>query len=68
MQNSTNVHKQLLNMLYSHFYFRDEKVILLDRNRLRALVVFVLARDTQIQVAHTLCKQGCRLISYRAYG
>ena len=45
------------------FYFRDEKVIFLDRSRLRALIVFIFAHDMQIQVAHALCKQGCRLIS-----
>ena len=48
------------------FYFRDEKVIFLDRSRLRALIVFIFAHDMQIQVAHALCKQGCRLISYTA--
>ena len=48
------------------FYFRDEKVILLDRNRLRALIVLIFAHDMQIQVGHALCKQGCRLISCTA--
>ena len=44
-----------------------EKVILLGRSRLRALVGLVFAHDMQIQVAHALCKQGCRLISNTAY-
>ena len=35
-------------------------------NRLRALIVLIFAHDMQIQVAHALCKQGCRLISYTA--
>ena len=41
-------------------------MILLARNRLRALIVLMFAHDMQIQVAHALCKQGCRLISYSA--
>ena len=48
------------------FHFRAEKVILFARNRLRALIVFICAHYMQIQVAHALCKQGCRLISYTA--
>ena len=48
------------------FYFRAEKVILFARNRLRALIVLMFAHDMQIQVAHALCEQGCRLISYTA--
>ena len=48
------------------FYFRAEKVILLARNRLRTLIVIIFAHDMQIQVAHALRKQGCRLISYTA--
>ena len=46
------------------FYFRAEKVIFLARNRLRALIILIVAHDMQIHVAHALCKQGCRLISY----
>ena len=41
-------------------------MILLGRNRLRALIVLMFAHDMQIQVAHALCKQGCRFISYTA--
>ena len=41
-------------------------MIFLDRSRLCALIVFIFAQDLQIQVAHALCKQGCRLISYTA--
>ena len=41
-------------------------MILFARNRLRALIVLIFAHDMQIQVAHALCKQGCRLISYTA--
>ena len=41
-------------------------MILLARNRLRALIVLIFAHDMQIHVAHALCKQGCRLISYTA--
>ena len=48
------------------FYFRAEKVILFARNQLRDLIVLIFAHDVQIQVAHALCKQGCRLISYTA--
>ena len=48
------------------FYFRAEKVILFARNLLRNLIVLIFAHDMQIQVAHALCKQGCRLISYMA--
>ena len=48
------------------FYFRDEKVIFLDRSRLPALIVLIFSHDMQIQVAHALCKHGCRLISYTA--
>ena len=55
-------------MLYTlrEFYFCAEKVILFARNRLRALIVLICAHDMQIQVAHALCKQGCRLISHTA--
>ena len=42
-------------------------MILFARNRLRALIVLFFAHDMHIQVAHALCKQGCRLISYTAY-
>ena len=48
------------------FYFRAEKKILFARNRLRALIVLIFAHAMQIQVAHAMCKQGCRLISYTA--
>ena len=48
------------------FFYVHEKVILLDRSRLRALVVLVFAHDMQTQVAYGVCKQGCRLISYTA--
>ena len=48
------------------FYLRAQKHNLLASRRLRGLVVFVFAHDAQIQVAHALCKQGCRLISYTA--
>ena len=41
-------------------------MILFARNRLRARIVLIVAHDMQIQVAHALCKQGCRLISYTA--
>ena len=33
---------------------------------MRALIALIFAHDMQIQVAHALCKQGCRLISYTA--
>ena len=67
IQNSANVHQQLKKTCFTRqFYFRDEKVIFLDRSRLRALIVLIFAHDMQIQVAHALCKQGCRLISYTA--
>ena len=39
-------------------------MIFLARNRLRALIILIFAHDMQIHVAHALCKQGCRLISY----
>ena len=58
--NSTSVHQQLKTCFTRQFYFRDEKVILLDRNLLRAIIVLIFAHDMQIQVAHALCKQGCR--------
>ena len=41
-------------------------MILFARKLLRALIVFIFAHVMQIQVAHALCKQGCRLISYTA--
>ena len=66
IKNSSNIHQQLENMLYTAIYFRAEKVILFARNRLRALIVLIFAHDMQIQVAHALRKQGCRLISYTA--
>ena len=67
IKNSTNVHPQLKKTCFiRQFYFRAEKVILLARNRLPALIVLIFAHDMQIQVAHALCKQGCRLISYTA--
>ena len=53
-------------MLYTPVYFRAEKVILFARKRLRALIVLFFEHGMQIQVAHALCKQGCRLISYTA--
>ena len=52
--------------LRANFTFVHEKVILLGRSRLRALIVLVFAHDIQMQVAHGLCKQGCRLISNTA--
>ena len=54
------------NALHANFTYVHEKVILLGRSRLHALVVLVFAPDMQIQVAHALCKQGCRLISNTA--
>ena len=67
IQNSANVRQQLKKTCFTRqFYFRDEKVIFLDRSRLRALVVLIFAHDMQIQLAHALCKQGCRLTSYTA--
>ena len=67
MQNSTNVHQQLQNMLYAPILLSfTKKQNLFARRRLRGLVVFFFAHDTQIQVAHALCKQCCRLISYTA--
>ena len=50
--------------LHANFSYVHEKAILLGRSRLRALVVLVFAHDMQTQVAHGVCKQGCRLISY----
>ena len=44
------------------FYLRAKKVTLLDRSRLRALVL-IFAHDLQIQIAQALCKHGCRVIS-----
>ena len=52
--------------LHANFTYVNEKVILLGRSRLRALVVLVFEHDMQTQVAHGVCKQGCRLISYTA--
>ena len=52
--------------LHANFIYVHEKVILLGRSRLRALDVLVFAHGMQIQVAHALCKQGCRLISHTA--
>ncbi len=52
--------------LHANFTYVYERVILLGRSRLRALVVLVFAYDMQTQVAHVVCKQGCRLISYTA--
>ena len=69
IKNCSNIHQQLKNMLYRglrQFYFRAEKVILFARNRLRALIVLIFAHDMQIQVAHAVCIQGCRLISHTA--
>ena len=49
--------------LHSNFTYVHEKVILPGRSRLRALVL-VFAHDMKhFQVAHAMCKQGCRLIS-----
>ena len=48
--------------LHANFTYVHEKVILLGRSRLRALVVLIFGHDMQIQVAHALCKHGCRLI------
>ena len=53
--------KHALHLIFTYVH---EKVILLRRNRLRALVVLVFRHDMEIQVAHALCKHGCRLISY----
>ena len=67
IKNSSNIHQQLKKTCFiRQFYFRAEKVIFLARNRLRALVIILLmfAHDMQIHVAHALCKQGSRLISY----
>ena len=63
---SVNIHQQLKKTCFiRQFYFRAEKVIFLARNRLRAaLIILIFAHDMQIHVAHALCKQGCRLISY----
>ena len=52
--------------LHANFTYVHEKVILRGRNRLRALVVLLFGHDMQIQVAHALCKHGCRLISHTA--
>ena len=49
---------------YANFTYVHEKVILLGRSRLRALVVLVFTHDMQIQVAHALCERGCRLIRH----
>ena len=57
----TTKHALHANVTYVH-----EKVILPSRSRLRALVVLVFAHDMQIQVAHGVCKHGCRLMSYTA--
>ena len=63
-KNSTNVHQQLKkHALNAQFTYLHEKVILLRRSQLRALVVLVFAHDMQIEVPHALFKQGCRLIS-----
>ena len=64
---SSNVHQELNKTCFiRQFYLRAEKYMLLARNRLRALIAFIFAHDMQIQVAHALCKQGFRLISYTA--
>ena len=52
--------------LHANFIYVHEKVILLGRSRLRALGVLVFAHGMQIQVAHALCNQDCRLISHTA--
>ena len=52
--------------LHSNFTYVQEKLILLGRSRLCALVVLAVGHDMQIQVAHALCKQCCSLISYAA--
>ena len=52
--------------LYANFTYVPEKVILLGRSRLRALVMLFFGHDMQIQVANALCKHGCRLISHTA--
>ena len=57
----TNSYK---NMLYTSISFTCTNKHLLARRRLRDLVVCILSHDTQIQVAHALCKQWCLLISY----
>ena len=44
-----------------HLTYVHEKVILLDRSRLRALIVLVCAHNMDINVAHAPRKQGCRL-------
>ena len=66
IKNSSNIHQQLKkHALYGNFTFvPKKKVIFLARNRLRALIILLFAHDMQIHVAHALCKQGCRLISY----
>ena len=66
MQNSTKVHQQLKNMLYTPILLTCTTHNLLARHRLHGRVVFVFAHDSQIQVALALCKQGRRLISYTA--
>ena len=52
--------------LHANFTYVPEKVILLGRSRLRALVVLLFGHDMQIQVTHVRCKHGCRLISHTA--
>ena len=52
--------------LQANFTYVHETMILLGRSRLRALVALVFAHNMQTQVAHGVCKQGCRLISYTA--
>ena len=69
IKNSTNVGPTptaTKHAVHPNFTYVHEKVNLLGRSRLRTLVVLVFAHDKQIQVAHALCKQGCRLISYTA--
>ena len=54
------------NSIHANFTYDHEKAISHGRSRLRALVVLLFSHDMQIQEAHALCKQGCRLISNTA--
>ena len=66
IKNSSNIHQQLKNMLYTAILLSCRKSDFFARKRLRALIVLFFAHDMQIQVAHALCKQCCRLIIYTA--
>ncbi len=52
--------------LHANFTYVHEKVIMLRRSRLRALVVLVFAHDMQIKVAHALNEQGRHLVRHTA--